>query len=788
MIWAIDSDGVSGANNSRVKKFDSTGSYLGGWGSLISGDGQFDTPLGMATAPNGNVYVSDTNHDRIQYFNSNGGFLGKWGSTGSGDGQLSKPTGITVASNGDVYVIDSGNSRVQQFNSTGTFIRKWGTNGFGQSEFSFSDPSFEQPNGIDIDSAGNVYVSDGSRVQKFTSAGGFITEWGQFGFEDGQFTGAGGIAIDSGNNVYVTSYGTGSFGCFRCDVQKFDSSGNFLTEWGAEGSADGQFSGPTGIAIDTDGNVVVADTFNVRMQKFDTDGTFLEKWGSSGFGDGQFFRPTTVAAGASGAVYAGDSDIQRVQKFIVDESVAPPPPPTGLSVDPPSPGSNLTPKIIGTATAGTQVKIYTNASCTGSPAAQGSAATFNVAGIPVTVGSGSTTTFYATATNAIANVTSSCSTDSVTYTHEAAPPPPPAAPTSLGVTPSSPGTSLTPSITGTAEGGSTVKIYTNASCSGSPTAQGTSIAFGGSGIQVTVGFESTTSFYATATNSAGTSSCSTSFVTYTHQPPPPAAPAGLGVTPASPGPTLTPSITGTAEAGGTVKIYANGTCTGSPAAQGSASTFGATGIPVTVAPSSTTTFHATAANSGGTSSCSVSSVTYTHQPPPPPPAPTGLSVSPPSPGTTLTPSVIGTAEAGSTVKIYTNPSCTGSPANEGAASTFAGTGIQATVASGSTTTFNATATNSGGTSSCSISSATYVHQPAAPAVQAPASSTAGSVAAPTKKCKKKKKKRTRSAQAARKKKCKKKRRVAAASADRVLPGDPSTWLGSQAWLQGERSG
>ena len=107
----------------------------------------------------------------------------------------------------------------------------------------------------------------------------------------------------------------------------------------------------------------------------------------------------TVAAGAAGAVYVADADVHRVQKFTVDDSVAPPPPPTGLSVDPASPGTSLTPKIIGTAGSGTRVKIYTGSTCSGAPLAEGSAAVFAGAGIPVTVASASTTTFYATATN-----------------------------------------------------------------------------------------------------------------------------------------------------------------------------------------------------------------------------------------------------------------------------------------------------------------------------------------------------------------------------------------------------
>ncbi len=62
-----------------------------------------------------NVFVVDRGNDRVQKFDSNGNFITKWESTGSGDGQFESPIGITVDSKGIVYVVDGGNSRVQYF-------------------------------------------------------------------------------------------------------------------------------------------------------------------------------------------------------------------------------------------------------------------------------------------------------------------------------------------------------------------------------------------------------------------------------------------------------------------------------------------------------------------------------------------------------------------------------------------------------------------------------------------------------------------------------------------------
>ena len=89
-------------------------------------------------------------------------------------------------------------------------------------------------------------------------------------------------------------------------IQKFDSTGGFITKWGSEGSGDGQFYDPYGVAVDSSGNVYVADSYNNRIQKFDSNGDFITKWGSPGSEDGQFHYPYGVAVDSSGNVYVAD--------------------------------------------------------------------------------------------------------------------------------------------------------------------------------------------------------------------------------------------------------------------------------------------------------------------------------------------------------------------------------------------------------------------------------------------------------------------------------------------------
>jgi tripartite motif-containing protein 71 len=162
-----------------------------------------------------------------------------------------------------------------------------------------------------------MYVVDqhNHRIQKFSlTTGSFLLKWGEYDPLDGQRGDTGefdlptGIALDSSGQVYVTD-------TYNNRVQKFDSGGNYLDQWGSQGSSKGQFDSPTGIAIDQTNNIYVADTNNNRIQKFDSDGNYLMRWGTSGNGDGQFSAPGGVAASGPGEIYVTDVGNHRVQKF-----------------------------------------------------------------------------------------------------------------------------------------------------------------------------------------------------------------------------------------------------------------------------------------------------------------------------------------------------------------------------------------------------------------------------------------------------------------------------------------
>ena len=217
---------------------------------------------------------------------------------------------------GNVYAIDP-RDRVQKFTSRGDFILQWGTRGNGKGEF-------DGVSGIAIDRAGNVYVVErrNDRVQKFTSRGKFLSAWGHAGGGPGRFDGPTAVAVDSAGSVYVVDTGNDR-------IEKFTSAGRFITQWGSSGSGPGQFKFPDGIATDQHGNVYVADTglvIGMGVSKFTSDGRYLASWGSAGIGAESSpgnvpgFSATGIATDGVGRVYVSDLNwpVSRVYVFSYD--------------------------------------------------------------------------------------------------------------------------------------------------------------------------------------------------------------------------------------------------------------------------------------------------------------------------------------------------------------------------------------------------------------------------------------------------------------------------------------
>jgi hypothetical protein len=183
------------------------------------------------------------------------------------------------------------------------FLLKFGSTGSGAGQFLL-------PRGSAVDNAGNVYVPDqNTRVQKFNSSGVFVSQFGVPGDIPGGFVSPWKAATDSAGNIYVSD-------SFTNRVQKFNSSGVFQMSLGGTGSGSGLFIGGTaGIAVDSAGNIYVADPGNHRVQKFSPAGAFVTAWGGAGTGNGQFSGPVGMAVDAADNIYVADTGNHRIQKF-----------------------------------------------------------------------------------------------------------------------------------------------------------------------------------------------------------------------------------------------------------------------------------------------------------------------------------------------------------------------------------------------------------------------------------------------------------------------------------------
>ncbi|WP_308722674.1 S-layer homology domain-containing protein [Paenibacillus polysaccharolyticus] len=328
---AVDSSGnvyVADSSNHRIQKLTLSTNTWSVWkkpsAGAVAGNGlgEFNFPNGVAVDSSGNVYVGDSNNHRIQKLTLSTNTWSEWkklgGGAGAGLGEFNTPRAVAVDGSGNIYVADTGNHRIQKLNAaTGTWS-EWVKNGGGSGN---SLGEFINPNGVAVDNSGNVYVADDSnRIQKLTAANNTWSEWSVLGpvngISPGEFTFPRGVAVDSSGNVYVADTSNHR-------IQKLNKSTNTWSEWkkvgGGNGSGLGEFYNPFGVAVDSSGNVYVADSGNHRIQKLTLSTNTWSEWkkdgGGTGTSLGEFNTPYGVAVDLNGNVYVADSGNHRIQKL-----------------------------------------------------------------------------------------------------------------------------------------------------------------------------------------------------------------------------------------------------------------------------------------------------------------------------------------------------------------------------------------------------------------------------------------------------------------------------------------
>ena len=286
------------------------------------GAAQFDSPFGDAVDGSGNVYVADTGNDTIRKITSAGAvttFAGA-ASAGSNDGtgtaaRFNAPGAIAVDSSGNLYLSDTGNDTIRKITPAGIVTTLAGAPGLlGSADGTGNFARFTAPYGIGVDASGNVYVADtgNTTIRKITPAGVVTTiagAAGKFGSTDGMGTAAEfndpkGVAVDAAGNLYVADTGNDT-------IRKITQAGVVTTLAGSVGNAgytDGtgsaaQFNGPTGLFVDISGNLYVADTNNNAVRKVTPAGVVTSMPGA-----GNLAFVLGVALDGSGNLYAAIGD------------------------------------------------------------------------------------------------------------------------------------------------------------------------------------------------------------------------------------------------------------------------------------------------------------------------------------------------------------------------------------------------------------------------------------------------------------------------------------------------
>jgi len=321
-----------------------TSGYSGDGGAATSAS--LYAPSGVTGDSSGNLYIADTLNNRIRKVDVSGKISTVAGTgTGGymGDGVaatstwLNRPKGVAVDSSGNLYIADTWNNRIRKVDVSGEISTVAGT-GYGSYSGDggpATSAALNEPGAVAVDSSGNLYIADSSnhRIRKVDVSGKISTVAGTgvFGNSgDGgdaasaQISYPLGITVDGGENLYFAS---------ENQIRKVDASGKIskvagLDKYGFSGDGGPAITSelfrPQGVAVDSSGNLYIADFLNYRIRKVDTSGKISTVAGTGRpnySGDGgpatgaDLSGPSGIAVDSSGNVYFADNNTHRVRKL-----------------------------------------------------------------------------------------------------------------------------------------------------------------------------------------------------------------------------------------------------------------------------------------------------------------------------------------------------------------------------------------------------------------------------------------------------------------------------------------
>jgi len=326
----------------------STFAGLAGSSGTADGTGsaaRFNGPFGMAVDSADNLYVAEMGNHTIRKITPAGvvsTFAGLAGVSGSADGTRStarfmSPNYLTIDSAGTFYISDTGNHTIRRISPAGDVTTLAGTAGVsGADDGTGPAASFRNPQGVALDAAGNIIVSDQVNhiIRKITPAGVVTTiagAVGVFGSADGlglaaRFREVSGLASDASGNLYTAD-------SVDCTVRKITAAGAVTTLAGlgldyTVGSTDGpgataRFSDLGSNAVGPGGEVYAADPLNATIRKVSPAGVVSTLAGSAGNsgsvngtgGAARFYIPSGVTVDRTGTIYVADSGNNLIRKI-----------------------------------------------------------------------------------------------------------------------------------------------------------------------------------------------------------------------------------------------------------------------------------------------------------------------------------------------------------------------------------------------------------------------------------------------------------------------------------------
>jgi sugar lactone lactonase YvrE len=317
-----------------------SGGYAGDDGPAT--DAQLNWPTGLAADASGNLYIADTANGRIRRVSLDSGVI----TTVSAG--LHVAQGLAIDASGNLYIADYSVLSDDEGDNVydGRILRMTASGATDTITPEGSGQGLLSPRGIAVDPAGNVYVADAAvgKVIKISPGGVITTAAGDvngetdcpaiyFNLNRTQLVCPAGVALDSSGNLYVTDTGHGRIAKISQQGEIANLVGDVTpgNYWGDGGKAsDAALDVPLGVAVDTVGNLYIADTRNSRVRKVSRDGVIITVAGNgtSGYsGDGgpatsaQLRSPAGLAVDASGNLYIADSLDNRIRKVSTDGTI-----------------------------------------------------------------------------------------------------------------------------------------------------------------------------------------------------------------------------------------------------------------------------------------------------------------------------------------------------------------------------------------------------------------------------------------------------------------------------------